>query len=146
MKSLSAVHLNKSQLEDLYGSKIEKEYLKIILLGQSFIYNQIRKMVGMIVQMIQEDLEDWYLENSFCGNKMGVWLAPSQGLLLDRLNFDNYNKKDNIPEKIEISDEIGEHIEEFKRENIYKTILDYEETDQVFTQWILDHNKGEFDD
>lgn len=144
MISIKATHLEKQALEELYGSKIEKEYLKITILGQSFIYHQIRKMVGMTIQMIQEELKDFYLDNSFCGNKMGVWLAPSQGLLLDRLNFHSYNKKENIPEKVVISEERIQKIEEFKRENIYKTIIEYEEKSQVFTEWIVSHNKGEF--
>lgn len=144
MMSIKATHLEKEALEELYGSKIEREYLKITFLGQSFIYHQIRKMVGMTVQMVQEELGDFYLENSFCGNKMGVWLAPSQGLLLDRLNFHSYNKKENIPEKIRLDDKKIQNIEQFKKENIYKTVLEYEEKSQVFTEWIVSHNKGEF--
>lgn len=146
MKSIKGEHLDKEKLEEVYGSKIEKDYMKIVLLGQSFIYHQIRKMVGMVVQMLQEDLQDFYLENSFCGNKMAVWLAPSQGLLLDRLNFDNYNSRGNIPEKIELVDDVVEVIEGFKKENIYKTVLDYEEKEEVFSNWIVSHNGDDFED
>lgn len=100
----------------------------------------------MVAQMLQEDLGDFYMDNSFCGNKMGVWLAPSQGLLLDMLIFNSYNQKENIPEKIELGEDRIEKIEEFKKENIYKTILDYEEKAQVFTDWIVSHNGNDFDE
>ena len=58
-------------------------FLKFIIHGQSFIYHQIRKMIGIIIQIIQLDLKDDFLDNSFFNNAVNIWLAPPQGLLLN---------------------------------------------------------------
>lgn len=39
----------------------EEKFFMIILHGQSFIYNQIRKMVGMVVSIFQNDLSKDFL-------------------------------------------------------------------------------------
>ena len=70
--------------------------------GQSFIYNQIRKMVGMIVALFQNDLTTEFLKNSFNQNSFHVWLAPSEGLLLHSIELKGYNNKKDIPEKVEL--------------------------------------------
>jgi tRNA pseudouridine38-40 synthase len=85
--------------------------MKITLVGQSFIYNQIRKMVGMWINIISEGLDDFVIDNSFCANKMPIWLAPGEGLLLDRLYFDGYNKKKDIPELLVLKQGSEEEIE-----------------------------------
>lgn len=64
-----------------------KVLVKICLHGQSFVYHQIRKMVGAILQtLISPDGED-LIENSFALNKFKIWLAPSSGLLLEKVRF-----------------------------------------------------------
>jgi len=72
--------------------KPEVPLIKITLIGQSFIYNQIRKMVGMMINIISEGLEISMIKKSFCKDKMNIWLAPGEGLLLDRLFFDGFNQ------------------------------------------------------
>ena len=82
------------------------------------------------------------MDNSFCNNKMPVWLAPSEGLLLNRLLFQSYNQKKGIAETMELTAEEEAQIEEFKVENIYKCILAFEEEQKVFTNWIVDYKKN----
>jgi hypothetical protein len=62
-------------------------------------------MIGIMIQIIQSDLKDSYLDNSFYQNSVDLWLAPPQGLLLDRVTFDAYNKKRDIPEPIVFTEE-----------------------------------------
>ena len=92
----------------------------------------------MLIQMVQENLQDFYMDNSFCNNKMGIWLAPSEGLLLHKLNFDSYNKKNGIAETMELKDDENLRLENFKMSAIYKEVLDAEEERGVFTKWIVD--------
>ncbi len=61
-------------------------YVLFKIHGQSFIYHQIRKMIGMIVQTFLMELPDVYIENSFSNNVFRVWLAPAEGLFLNRVN------------------------------------------------------------
>jgi len=80
-------------------------FYKFRIQGQSFIYHQIRKMIGIMVQVIHEGLKDGFIDNSFFQNSVNIWLAPPQGLLLDGVTFDAYNRKNDIPEKIEFNEE-----------------------------------------
>ena len=70
----------------------DNKYVLIKLLGQSFMYNQIRKMVGMLIYVFRNDIDTVFIENSFGKNVYDIWLAPSEGLLLDSIQFDAYNK------------------------------------------------------
>lgn len=64
----------------------KEDYIIIYLHGQSFLYHQIRKMVGSLLQLLQLDLGDNFLDATFQKTPTKIWLAPSQGLLLDRVN------------------------------------------------------------
>lgn len=50
-------------------------------------------------------MKDGFLDNSFYNNKSMVWLAPPQGLMLNRVTFEAYNKKKDIPESLELKPE-----------------------------------------
>lgn len=77
----------KEELEAILGKPATNQYVRFRLHGQSFIYHQIRKMIGSLVQMFQEDQDSSFIDNAFTYNKTPVWLAPSQGLLLDRVSY-----------------------------------------------------------
>jgi len=62
-------------------------YLLFNIKGQSFIYHQIRKMIGMLIQCIQMDIPEVFIDNSFSNNVVNVWLSPAQGLFLNRVQF-----------------------------------------------------------
>lgn len=70
-------------------NKIEEfkdlRFLLFKIKGQSFIYHQIRKMIGVLIQCFQMDLPDVFVENSFSNNVVQIWLAPAQGLFLNRV-------------------------------------------------------------
>ena len=68
------------------GSAQPEEFVIVYLHGQSFLYNQIRKMVGAAFQILHLGLGEAFLDNTFLRNKIEIWLAPSQGLLLDRVS------------------------------------------------------------
>lgn len=82
---MSVERVSKEELESILGKPSINQYVRFKLHGQSFIYHQIRKMIGSLVQIFQEEHDITFLENAFTFNKTPVWLAPSQGLLLDRV-------------------------------------------------------------
>jgi tRNA pseudouridine38-40 synthase len=77
--------VSKEELESILGNPATNQYVRFKLHGQSFIYHQIRKMIGSMVQMFQDDQDASFLDNAFTFNKTPIWLAPSNGLLLDRV-------------------------------------------------------------
>ena len=51
------------------------------------MYNQIRKMIGVLIQIAQMELGDEYLDNAFFNNVVKIWMAPPNGLFLNRVIF-----------------------------------------------------------
>jgi hypothetical protein len=58
------------------------------------------------------------------------------------LSFDGYNKKFDIPEKIELTDEEHGKIEEFKHRVIYKEVYQANEDRGVFDEWMQERVGG----
>ncbi|CCW60487.1 unnamed protein product [Phytomonas sp. EM1] len=73
------------------------EVVRIALDGQSFLLNQIRKMIGAVVAMLAAGLPDWFLEKELLcvetGRIRGIPMAPANGLLLSSLEFTRYNHR-----------------------------------------------------
>lgn len=47
------------------------------------MYNQIRKMIGSIIQIMRGGLDDDFLDHTMSDNFVNVALAPGDGLLLE---------------------------------------------------------------
>jgi tRNA U38,U39,U40 pseudouridine synthase TruA len=60
-------------------------------------------MVGLIVQSIQKS-DNLLFEQAFLKSGCEVWLAPAEGLYLRQVRFDDYNKKDNNYDPIELDE------------------------------------------
>src|SRR5687767_11029403 len=71
------------------------EFVHFYLKGQAFLYNQIRKMIGVIIQIFRGELNDDFLYNTLKDNVMNVALAPGDGLLLEKVCYDKYNEINN---------------------------------------------------
>lgn len=67
------------------------EFVRFYLKGQSFLYNQIRKMVGCMIQVFHGGLGDQFVENTHKDNVMMVAIAPGDGLLCEKVAYDKYN-------------------------------------------------------
>jgi tRNA pseudouridine38-40 synthase len=107
-----------------------KDYLIFHVIGQSFIYHQIRKMVGCIIMVFINQNPPTYIPNTFFRNQICMPLAPARGLYLRALSFDNYNKKKEIPEPLNIESQTVAPLEEA----ISRFITDQD--DQEWTDWI----------
>jgi len=144
--SMNAERIPSSEIKQTLGLWDEEPkdmYIKVTLHGQSFIYHQIRKMIGMIVAIFQkEDGDGWLIDNSFVANKIPVWLAPSEGLMLDELRFDAYNRKNNIPETLELTEEERSAIADFKKNILYKEIFETSEKENVFEHFLKENLLG----
>ena len=68
-------------------------------------------------------------------------MAPSEGLLLDRLLFTNYNTKSDISEKLELSEREDKQTEEFKAEVVYREVVKAEEEGKVFSEWLKENRE-----
>lgn len=64
------------------------EAIRFKIVGQSFLYNQIRKMIGIIIDICRNSKGMDYFNNTFMDNKFDVVKAPAEGLYLSKvINF-----------------------------------------------------------
>lgn len=83
-------------LEVVVDEQSGVEWLLIEIHGQSFLYNQIRKMVAAVLQVVRgvltvEDLHANYLKTDARNPTMPI--APGVGLYLHEMEYNGYNKK-----------------------------------------------------
>ena len=69
------------------------EWVVLSVLGQSFLLNQIRKMVGFAVDIVRGATSSDKVGVAFSSQRLDIPMAPGQGLFLDELFFDGYNIK-----------------------------------------------------
>lgn len=78
------------------------EYLRVIISGQSFLYNQIRNMIAYVVEYIRyksiKDFEEAFDPSS----DVQIFKAPSQFLLLSEIIFENHNADLPEDQKLEV--------------------------------------------
>lgn len=95
------------------------EWIVLRIHGNSFMLNQIRKMICFVILTIVFDLELKKIEESFCEKKMNIPLVPAPFLYLAEPVFSAYNKK------LEYTDSDLKHItfEPYKAtiKNFFKT-------------------------
>ncbi|KAL7066614.1 tRNA pseudouridine synthase family protein [Cryptosporidium serpentis] len=107
--------------------------LKITIKGQSFLLHQIRKIIALAIEIYRGSAPLSSINLCFGSRKYSIHLAPSQGLLLDRVYYDNYNQRINssvnlndfnIPHLIfdDLKLQYVKLIEEFKINQIYPVI------------------------
>lgn len=128
----------KFHLKDIHESN-GIEYATLLIKGQSFMLHQIRKMVavaiGVVRNLITIDAMDAFFQAE---NKMDVPIAPSLGLVLNHVHYDNYNKRygsDGLHEILEWS-EVDDQIQKFHMEFISKHIEDTEFNDKSMLIWL----------
>ena len=110
--------------------------IKFKIVGQSFLYNQIRKMVGMIVDCMRNKKDMDYFKNSFLSNKYDIPKVPGEGLYLRYIDYSKYNdRKLNKKNNIFLTDDDEKEMEAF-REQLVQKIKDTELNQKVFTAWL----------
>jgi tRNA pseudouridine38-40 synthase len=82
-------------------------FIRFTLVGQSFIYHQIRKMIGLLIKICYEGLKgEETIKQAFEKERFDVYLAPGEGLYLNRMTFEGYNKRKNADMKGELKVEL----------------------------------------
>ena len=110
--------------------------IKFKIIGQSFLYNQIRKMIGMIIDCMRNKKDMDFFKNSFLSNKYDIPKAPGEGLYLRNIDYSKYNdRKLNKKNNIFMTDDDEKEMEEFRQELVQK-IKDTELNQKVFSSWL----------
>jgi tRNA pseudouridine38-40 synthase len=129
-----------AQIHDVSG--FEGSFVRMVIEGQSFLLNQIRKIVASVLEvllgLIDEDELRSYLSPDVNRN---LRMAPGEGLLLDRLHFDGYDKyKCNYKDMLPIEWSIVENrdvVDNFKTEIVYPEVTG--SLPRIFEKWIREN-------
>ena len=114
------------------------EWLRITINGDSFMYHQIRKIVGMTIAVMRKAAPENHLLNSFAKNRIDVPRAPGLGLILDEVKLGRYNKKfgeDGVHTPL-IWTPYEEKVDKFKKEHIYSVIFAQEKSTKSMLNWL----------
>ncbi|GFE54378.1 tRNA pseudouridine [Babesia ovis] len=127
--------IHEIQVEERSMSGIDA--VSVVITGQSFLYNQIRKMLGLAYAVyigiaprcaISFALSKWHT--------VQTPLAPAEGLFLHHPYFDAYNRKCSPPQTPFIEyDDIKSSVEQFKQAHIYPEIASTFQGD-VWSTWL----------
>eukprot|EP01080_Neovahlkampfia_damariscottae_P008865 gene8865-814_t len=126
--------------------KIEKkfeleniEFLSITIIGQSFLFNQIRKMIGFVICLMTKNFEEEEIEKIHDPKYIKfVPRVPGEGLMLSELHFPGYNKQhgDLHGPLIFEGDEFKE--KENLKNDIIKDIVRMELKDKIFENYMIE--------
>jgi tRNA pseudouridine38-40 synthase len=136
-----------SNLETSEPLETKLLYFKLQLTGNSFMYHQIRKMIGLVLmrQLAPQQYSDPI--SSYLGtNKRMIITAPSEGLLLDKVCFGSDDpitrekmrlKEGPSAEDPELTAAEEEQRLKFKHQVIYPQIHNQEREGKVFGDWLF---------
>merc|ERR1712032_68991 len=119
------------------------EAIRFKIVGQAFLYNQIRKMIGILIDICRNSNDMDFFKMTFMDNKFDVVKAPAEGLYLSKIDYTRFNeRKFQKLCNIEVSKEDDDEMEEFRKE-LVKNIAVLELKDRAFSSWmyLLDNNK-----
>lgn len=113
-------------------------YVSIVIFGQSFVLHQIRKMVGLALFVYLGRVPPITIPVALSPHvRLPTPTAPSLGLLLDDLYFDQYNTrhKNALSSRIGMED-FQEEKTDFKLKKIYARISERERLNRTMESWI----------
>ncbi len=114
-----------------------EDFVKFEILGQSFLFNMIRKLVGMTVAVARDfcDVSD-LLFALRTKQRVNTPMAPELGLFLCECQYDAYNKRffaEREPLRLE---NWRDKVDAFKHQTVYQHIYDRE--------YVMKDNMGEW--
>lgn len=78
-------------------------FVRLDVTGQSFLYHQIRSMVGLLFHTVLNKVSPSAIDEAFGDETILTPLAPAEGLCLSWVHFQAYNRK-NPQKPIELTD------------------------------------------
>lgn len=123
-----------------------KKWVRLVVLGQSFMLHQIRKMVGMAVAIMRGAAPPSCLVTALDPDRdFNVPMAPELGLFLAEAYFDAYNRRFGDVHGPMTLSEFADKAEAFKRDKVYPQMAERDERDLVNALWIRTlHNEPAF--
>ncbi|CAD7703455.1 unnamed protein product [Ostreobium quekettii] len=120
-----------------------EQFVRVSIVGRSFMLHQIRKMVGLVIAMARYIAPEFCLKAALAPqNVMAVPVAPEVGLMLVECVYDEYNKQNNHA-CISLQQFQDEALV-FKDKLIYPSIARRTRDLKVFENWLPTVNDNAF--
>lgn len=114
-----------------------ESWVRLVVIGQSFMLHQIRKMVGMAVAEYKGIAPKGSLMCALKSRqRIVVPMAPDLGLFLDKCYYDAYNKRWGDLHGCLDSDTYAEEVEKFRREKLFPSLAQRDRDDNVNSEWL----------
>ncbi|TMW60008.1 hypothetical protein Poli38472_000050 [Pythium oligandrum] len=121
----------------------DMEWIRLRVVGQSFLLHHIRKMIGTAVDVVAGVTDVATIAKAMELDKMDLPKAPSVGLYLAQAHFDVYNNKlqDAVQAAhppLDFANDVNvvDKVEQFKRDVIFKHIIGHEEATRTYAKWL----------
>ena len=116
----------------------DERWVSMVVVGQSFMLHQIRKMVGMALSVfrgiVPESALKWALKSR---ERYGVPMAPSLGLFLDKCYFESYNKQwERMHGALDSDVSYGDEIRAFKLNRLYPSLVERDRAEGCNAAWL----------
>ncbi|POM67945.1 tRNA pseudouridine(38-40) synthase [Phytophthora palmivora] len=120
----------------------DMEWVRLRVVGQSFLLHHIRKMIGTAVEIVSGVTDTSTIERAMELTKMDLPKAPSVGLYLAQAHFEVYNMK--MADSIQTSHPpldlkepgVAAAVEQFKHDYIFDHIMKHEEHTRTYAKWL----------
>lgn len=113
------------------------QFVPCIVVGQSFMLHQIRKLIGTAIAIMRGCVPDSIIEFALRrDNDVNTPMAPELGLFLDEFFYTAYNKKFSNSHENLSQEGYEEQIKKFKHEVIYPHIAATEAKDGTMALWL----------
>lgn len=122
-------------------------WVRLVVVGQSFILHQIRKMVGTALAVARGVAPAGAIPAALRpGTDVTTPLAPDLGLFLDESIFETYNRRwgSGRGEALDLSARFGDAAAAFKREAVYPHIAAREAADGTMAEFLRGLNDRNF--
>lgn len=122
----------------------EMEWIRLRVVGQSFLLHHIRKMIGTAVEIVAGAADAGVIQRAMQLGKMDLPKAPSVGLYLAQAHFKIYNRKlrDAVggsahpPLDLDTDVAVKDAVEAFKRDFIFSHIVQHEAATRTYAKWL----------
>ncbi|TYZ58996.1 hypothetical protein PybrP1_002148 [[Pythium] brassicae (nom. inval.)] len=118
------------------------EWIRLRVVGQSFLLHHIRKMIGTAVEVVAGAADAGVVQRAMQLGKMDLPKAPSVGLYLAQAHFKIYNLKlrdavqaTHPPLDLE-EPAVKAAVEAFKRDFIFDHIIQHEAATRTYAKWL----------
>lgn len=120
-------------------------WVRLVVVGQSFMLHQIRKMVGMAVAEYKGIAPEGSLKLALNSRqRIIVPMAPDLGLFLDKCYYDAYNTRwGKIHGCIDV-DTYADVVKKFKDETLYPSLAQRDKDNSVNNEWLQYVHEGSY--